>query len=64
MQGPLRATPWLAAVYRTTVIIEDTMAIDNFHLDGIAVLAPISPGDFFTFHAKMFNHSILVVFIK
>jgi len=64
MQGPLGAAPRFAGVDGATVIIEYTVAIHSLHLNGITALPPIFSDNFLPFHAKMLDHSFLVVFVK
>ncbi len=64
MQGPLGTAPGFASMDGTAVVIKYAVSIYGLHLYSIPCLTPIVPGNFFPTHAKMFNHSFLVVFIK
>lgn len=64
MQGPLGAAPRFAGVDGAAVVKEYTVPILGLHLYRVAGLAPICPGDLLTFHAKVPDHSFLVIYIQ
>lgn len=63
MQGPLCTTPWFAGVNSTAVVIKNTVPVNNFHLDCIAVLAPVFFANLRHAYTKMIDHSLLISFV-